>query len=247
MSRLSRLLRKRRLDGRVRLPVESSSPSQPLSPSYHPRTRWWRDAEWLAQYDRFVLPDNFTGGHHHRILDRRFTIQQLASSVKSLSGSTAECGVFKGVSSAMICAALQGTYGNNEHHYGFDSFEGLPEPGPNDPYWVAGKLATPYEATRSFLAAFEFCELRVGWMPDTFAGLENQRFRLVHIDVDIEESTRHCLEFFYQRAVSGAVFVFDDYGFVSCEGARRAIQQFMQDKPETVVELTTGQGFFYRH
>jgi hypothetical protein len=215
-------------------------------PSYHHQARWWNDTEWLAKYDRFILPDNFTGEHHHRILDRRYTLQQLAASVRHLHGSTAECGVFKGIGSALICATLWETYGENERHYGLDSFAGLPAPGANDADWHMGQLATPYEATRRHLDEFAMCELRVGWIPDTFRGLEEQRFRLVHIDVDLEVPTRQCIEFFYPRAVSGAVFVLDDHGFTNCPGARRAVEQFMTDKPEPLVDLPTAQGFFYK-
>jgi O-methyltransferase len=214
-------------------------------PAFNLKVRWWDDPEWLKKYDRYVLPDSFTGEHHHRILDRRFTLQSFANSVKRLQGSTAECGVFKGVSSALICATLKGTY-DSAAHYGFDSFEGLPEPTANDAAWQQGQLAVPHAAAQQHLAEFDFCRLVVGWIPETFRGLEQQSFRLVHIDVDLEQPTRESLDFFYPRAISGALFFFDDYGFRSCPGARSAIDAFMVDKPETVVELTTGQAFFYK-
>jgi hypothetical protein len=214
-------------------------------PAFNPKVRWWNSAEWLEKYDRFILPDSFTGEHHHRILDRRFTLQSLANSVRHLPGSTAECGVFKGISSALICATLNGTY-HDASHFGFDSFEGLPECGANDGAWYKGQLATPLEATQKHLAEFDFCRLIVGWIPDTFRGLERESFRLVHVDVDLESPTRQSLEFFYPRATSGALFLFDDYGVHSCPGARKAVDEFMADKPETIVELTTGQAFFYK-
>jgi hypothetical protein len=225
---------------------QSAEPAPRRPPSYHQQARWWNDTEWLAKYDRFILPDSFTGEHHHRILDRRYTLQQLTASIRHLHGSTAECGVFKGIGSALICATLQDTYNADERHYGFDSFAGLPAPGPNDADWQTGQLATPYEATRQHLAEFTKCELRVGWIPETFRGLEEKRFRLVHIDVDLEVPTRQCIEFFYPRAVGGAVFILDDHGFTNCPGARRAVEQFMADKPEPVIDLPTAQAFFYR-
>jgi hypothetical protein len=214
-------------------------------PAFNPKVRWWSDRQWLDRYDRYVLPDSFTGAHHHRILDRRFTLQTFAESVRTLRGSTAECGVFKGIGSALICATLAGTY-HNSLHYGFDSFAGLPQPGEGDAAWKKGQLATPLEATQAHLAEFDFCRLVVGWIPDTFRGLEHECFRLVHIDVDIETTTRDSLEFFYPRAVPGALFLFDDYGFHSCPGARCTTDAFLADKPETLIELTTGQAIFYK-
>jgi hypothetical protein len=227
------------------IPPPSPPAVSAVLPAFNPKVSWWDNAQWLEKYDRYVLPDAFTGEHHHRILDRRFTLQSFASSIKHLPGSTAECGVFKGVSSAMICATLAGTY-RQAAHYGFDSFAGLPEPNANDAAWKRGQLATPYTVAQQHLAEFDFCRLIAGWIPDTFAGLEQETFRLVHIDVDLEKPTRQSLEFFYPRTISGALLFFDDYGFRTCPGARQAIDAFMADKPETVVELTTGQAFFYK-
>jgi O-methyltransferase len=227
--------------------VHTVASPQPFAPTtFNPKLRWWTDEEWLERNDRYLLPDNHVGLHHHRILDRRFTLNSLARSVRHLSGSTAECGVFKGVSSAMICTALDGSYSQGAKHYGFDSFEGLPAPGSNDASWQRGQLATPLEATKSHLSDFKYCQLIVGWIPDTFTNVESEVFRLVHIDLDLEKPTTDALNFFYPRSVAGALFIFDDYGFHSCPGVRSAVDRFLEDKPETLVELTTGQAFFYR-
>lgn len=76
--------------------------------------------------------------------------------------------------------------------------------------------------------------------------MTDERFRLVHIDVDLEEPTRESLEFLYPRAVPGALFILDDHGFHSCPGVRKATNEFLEDRPEVLVELTTGQAIFYK-
>jgi O-methyltransferase len=38
--------------------------------------------------------------------------------------------------------------------------------------------------------------------------------------------------------------LFDDYGFLSCPGVADAVDQFLADKPELLIELTTGQAVF---
>jgi len=40
--------------------------------------------------------------------------------------------------------------------------------------------------------------------------------------------------------------LFDDYGFRSCPGARRAIDEFFESKPESVVLVPTGQALIIR-
>ena len=40
--------------------------------------------------------------------------------------------------------------------------------------------------------------------------------------------------------------VFDEYGFLSCPGAKKAVDQFFQDKTETPIYLETGQTIVQR-
>jgi hypothetical protein len=227
-------------------PARSAGTGSNSAPKFNPKVQWWSNQEWLARYERHVLPDGFNGLHPHRILDRRFTLAELAKTAKSLRGSTAECGVLKGIGSALICETLRDSYRDGEHHFGFDSFEGLPETGPNDAKWKRGDLTEPIATAQQTLAEFSVVKLVPGWLPQTLNEASDHWFRLVHIDVDIERTTLDCLEFFYPRAVSGAVFVFDDYGFHSCPGARRAVDLFLSDKPEALIELTTGQATFFK-
>jgi hypothetical protein len=38
------------------------------------------------------------------------------------------------------------------------------------------------------------------------------------------------------------MMVCDDYGFDSCPGARRAMDDFFAERPECIIHLPTGQG-----
>src|SRR5688572_13113495 len=65
-------------------------------PQFNPKVQWWSNRQWLDRYERHIQPDAINGCHAHRILDRRFTLTELAKVARSLRGSTADCGVFKG-------------------------------------------------------------------------------------------------------------------------------------------------------
>jgi hypothetical protein len=39
---------------------------------------------------------------------------------------------------------------------------------------------------------------------------------------------------------AGGIILLDDYGFASCPGVTKAIDQFMVDKPEPIVNLASG-------
>ena len=55
------------------------------------------------------------------------------------------------------------------------------------------------------------------------------------------QPTRDTLEFFYERVNPGGVIVCDDYGSVLCPGARKAMDELMDDKPESLFHIPTGQ------
>jgi len=75
-------------------------------------------------------------------------------------------------------------------------------------------------------------------MPD---GLQ---FSLVHIDVDIYEAARDCCNYFYKRLSPNGLIVFDDYGFLSCPGVKKAVDDFFADKPTKPIYLPSGQAVF---
>jgi hypothetical protein len=219
-------------------------------PLYKPHVTWWHDRAWLAPFEAY-LDDS-------KNLDRRFALVQWAQSVRRLRGSTAECGVYEGVGSALICKALEGSYPDCELHLGFDSFEGLSAPMARDACsaaktssyaarsvmrrpWKGGDLACTLEAARQRVAEFAFCRFIQGWIPDCFSGTGDRAFRFLHIDVDLFQPTLDSLVYFYPRLVAGGVVLLDDYGLLTCQGARGAVDEFFADKPESIVELPTGQ------
>jgi O-methyltransferase len=217
---------------------------------YSAKVDWWVNRAWMHPYLKALEGDRIpeAGLTETRILDRRFMLKECAEAVRRFPVSTAECGVYKGVGSAIICAALDKTYTSGEYHFAFDSFEGLPAPAAADSdgtgtvHWKPNDLAVPEGSASTALSGFPFCRLVKGWIPGSLAVAAGHRFRLVHIDVDLYETTREALEFFYPRIVRGGVILCDDYGMISCPGARKAMDEFFADKPEAVIEVTCGSG-----
>jgi hypothetical protein len=221
---------------------------------YKPHLNWLADRRWTQPYAKLLEGDRRQeeGLSELRILDRRYTLAQFARSVRGLKGSTAECGVLRGVGSGIICQTLDGTYGPDDYHFGFDSFEGLPAPitadrtSSGEHWWSKGALKSSQEEAEQRLADFEYCRIVKGWIPDCFERASDARFRLAHIDVDLYEPTRDSLEFFYPRLVPYGIILLDDHGFMSCPGARQAAEEFFHDKPEVIIELATGQAVVIR-
>jgi len=81
--------------------------------------------------------------------------------------------------------------------------------------------------------------LHAGVFPDTARGLEDERFSFVHLDLDLEPSTRDALEFFHPRLLPGGIIVADDY---ADPGVRATFAAWFADRADTVVALPWGQG-----
>jgi O-methyltransferase len=181
--------------------------------------------------------------------ERHYVVYSMAKAVANLPGETAECGVYFGASSFMICSAKP----DGAHHV-FDSFEGLsaPEaidiPADDRAYtWQAHDLAVSLDTVTHNLRSFPAVHCYQGWIPARFAEVAEHRFSFVHIDVDLYQPTRDSLAFFYDRTIPGGIILCDDFGSINCPGATRAFDEFLADKPEKhVIQLTTGQGFIIK-
>ncbi len=193
------------------------------------------DKDFLRYYESCVSTENYHS------LDRRYTLDQLMKLVSPVEGDTAECGAFRGAASYLICRRIAGS---GKKHHVFDSFEGLSNPQPEDgTYWQSGDLSSSEDVVRELLKEFDNVVYHKGWIPEKFHEVENSKFSFVHLDVDLYQPTMDSLVFFYKRTCPGGIILCDDYGFVTCPGATKAMDSFFAEKPEEIVSLPTGQGF----
>lgn len=197
------------------------------------------DTRFISEYEKV------TPGEGYRSLDRKYTLSQLMSLTLDIDGDTAECGVYKGASSYFICKATAST--GKKHHL-CDSFSGLSAPLAVDgDHWTQGDLSTPESAVAHTLSDFDHYVVHKGWIPDCFSGLQSSRFSFVHIDVDLYQPTRDAFQFFYPRMNTGGLILFDDYGFSTCPGAKRAVDEIIGELPaQRLILLPTGQAFLIK-
>lgn len=205
-----------------------------------PQMSWWNDPQFNDYLDRF-------GEREGMNTDRRWMLYQLLRLVTAVPGDTAECGVYEGAGSFVICRANEASVRWQRTHFAFDSFEGLSEPSVKDgPHWNKGDLPFSLEKVKENLAQFKSVSLVKGWIPERFVEVKNRSFAFVHIDVDLYKPTRDSIEFFYPRTNSGGIILCDDYGFTSCPGATQAVNEFLEDKPERMLALSCGGGFLIK-
>ncbi len=212
-----------------RLVVKSVADAELYKPNFSP----WR-APWFQ--------DIYCGISPHTVvsLQRCWTLWQGLSQALNVPGDVMEAGVFQGGTARLLRLALGAEHGRALHL--FDSFDGMKSVSASDDRHVEGDLSdTSVAGVQKVVGADDFIHYHRGWIPDTFAGLEDCRFCFAHIDLDLYEGVRDSLAFLYPRLSSGGVIVFDDYGFASCPGARKAVDEFFADKPEHPLTLSTSQ------
>jgi hypothetical protein len=197
---------------------------------------WLKDKDFFDYYIKFM-------GTNLRSADRKYLLRSLLAMAEDLPGDTAECGVYEGASSVLICQKFTNT---TKTHYLFDSFEGLPSPLPRDGnHWAAGDLSVSEEIAKSNLSNYKI-KIYKGWIPNRFSEVSDRKFCFVHIDVDLYQPTYDSLNFFYPRLVKGGILLCDDYGFIACPGAQEAFDEYMSDKAEKIVSVPTGQAFIIK-
>lgn len=151
------------------------------------------------------------------------TLELLCAGLGDVPGAAAELGVYRGSFARCINALLP-----ERTLYLFDTFEGF------DPAEARGQGGGFVEAHRNtsaervlrLLPHPEKAVVRQGLFPQTVQGLEDERFCLVSLDVDLEESTLAGLCWFLPRMSEGGCLLLHDYNNPRLPGVRRAVERW---------------------
>jgi len=172
----------------------------------------------------------------------------LLDATRRIEGQVAECGVFRGATLLAMALHLERS-ASSRRVFGFDSFEGfgaridldLALGGAADRHKRRGGFASTSAGevwTRAArLGVADRIALEVGWLPESLDAARDERFSFVHLDCDLYESYRGCLEFFYPRLSKGAIVLLDEYDDPPWPGCNRAVDEFLADKSECLVAI----------
>ena len=97
-----------------------------------------------------------------------------------------------------------------------------------------------WHALRSTLK-LDNIEIFTGIFPeDTGDQVDNLKFRLCHIDVDVYQSAKDVTEWIWERLVPGGMIVYDDYGWDTTPGIARYVNSQLQLKDRIVLHNLNG-------
>ena len=162
--------------------------------------------------------------------DEAYQLYSCAANAARVPGDMAEVGVFRGGSARLICEAKR-----DKTLFLFDTFEGLPDVQSSDGRFEKGQYKASLEEVTKYLNGYPGVSTYKGLFPATSEPVRDKRFCFVHLDVDIYSCTRAGLEFFYPRMSPGGVILIHDY--LWGEGVRKAVHEFIADKPGPILEL----------
>jgi O-methyltransferase len=164
--------------------------------------------------------------------------------VRNVDGDIVECGVSIG-HGTLLFLLLSDFIGVERTYYGFDSFEGFPDPVAKDGVTpITGKrfYANPAETVMKVLrdgrVRANVIDKRVrlvkGYFDQTLPRYDGQ-IALLHLDCDLYESYKTALATLYDKVASNGVIMFDEYRDSRWPGATTAIDEFFANKAERIV------------
>ena len=173
---------------------------------------------------------------------RLYTINQLIQNhvfKNKIPGHFAECGCFRGHSS-YVTASLLKEQNFQGKFWIFDSFEGISKKSSVDNEGEGAGvpqdfLKAPQEHLQRILKPFPFVSIYKGWIPEVFetAPVATEQFAFLHIDVDLYDPTKGCLEYFFPKLSPGGVIFVSNYNVSHWPGSIQAVDEFVANNQTT--------------
>lgn len=201
-----------------------------------------RDSLRLARLILKVKP-TFTMVKSRNLLNLFSLIETV--NAMNVPGDIVECGVWNGGASAMMAFACLNTEVPRDRRFWlFDSFEGLPPPGPRDGKtenehffdgMCRGSVSSVEKVFEKLCLSLDNVRIVKGWFEATLSGAAIDQIAVLHIDADWYDSVKYVLETFYEKVVPGGFIVLDDYGY--WDGCSRALEDFFAERKLTGIVL----------
>ena len=183
----------------------------------------WTNRDSVLENDNFNTKEYWTD--YFRFRSFELVVNEIVR--YNVEGSVAELGVFRGKFSKLINMKF-----SNKKFYLFDTFDSFDL---NEFQREFGDGRCP----ESFYSIFKNtseqlvldimpyphkCIIRKGLFPKTLAGLENEKYAFVSIDVDLKESILAGLQYFYPRLNKGGYIFLHDYNNYFLDGVKEAVR-----------------------
>ena len=191
--------------------------------------------------------------------------------IKNVPGDIVECGIGRGRSILILCALnyfFDRDEGGQRQIFGYDSFEGFPQPSKEDKSFRNPKKGDwskspsgKYEYTKKFInkvlneSHIPLNEINLtltkGFFNESLLNHPNRPIAMLHVDGDLYESHKSVLEILYQRVSKGGIIIFDDINSKQdtndpFPGSRIAVKEFFKEKYNSLKVSIGGTLYFVK-
>lgn len=170
--------------------------------------------------------------------DKCYTMFQMSKMIKDVEGIVIEVGVFKGGTAKFLTEIMP----YRKFHF-YDTFCGVPTiPNENDKDWVFKEFGSVcFNEVVEYVGNEDKVTFHKGIFPDTFTE-QDEKIAFVHLDMDTYVGIKAGLELLYPRVQKGG-FIFIDDWHSNFTGVDIAVDEFMKDKPENILQFALQQCF----
>jgi len=163
-----------------------------------------------------------------------------------IEGDIVECGIWRG-GNLFLAKKIQDTYYKEIKRsiYGYDTFEGMPEPSAHDGLrvnevyqdfkrrnepWTKASLEDVISSSKRLFSNTDDLIFVKGKVENTLVEKDNlpEKISLLRLDTDFYESTKIELETFYPLLSKKGVLIIDDYG--DFPGCRKAVDEYFLER-----------------
>lgn len=167
-----------------------------------------------------------------------------------LEGDFVECGVNRGGFARSIIEYVAFEQLRDKKYYLLDTFEGLLEKYISDEERRYGvddyQYEDCYDEVKKTFGNFENVVIVKGAVPETLSQVKSEKVCFLSIDMNCVAPEIAAAEFFWDKLVSGAAVVLDDYGWAKHIVQKRAFDEFAVRKGVPILSLPTGQGLILK-
>lgn len=183
--------------------------------------------------------DVLRGGVEKSLLWRMSTVLWGIRQGLKLEGDFVECACYKGTTARVICDAIDFKLYQDKHYYLYDLFDH----DPNLPHHAMPEHSKQlYAWVKNRFNDLENVTVTQGKVPDVLKDVAPEKIAFMHLDLNNADAEVGALEVLFDRMVSGAILVLDDYGWLGYRAQKLAEDPWFAKRGYHVLELPTGQG-----
>jgi O-methyltransferase len=166
-------------------------------------------------------------------------------------GAYIEIGTWRGGTAGIIGSQLKALNSKNKL-YVADTFKGVVKTSAADSAYSGGEHS---DTSRPLVEELLFNKLAIsnieileGIFPDDTQHLipADAQFKFCHIDVDVYQSAIDIVNWIWPKLHIGGMIVFDDYGFHTCDGIARYVEERRLDADKLVIHNLNGHAIFVK-